>query len=174
MIGEERLMKPIATSKSKVMTKNKTVGALHAEKRGAHVPAWTTTKSFPISSMEIHSMISEIKRGYSLDKFEQLKEDLGVNKEKLAKIASISLATMHRRKIASGRLTSDESEKVYRLEKLYETALEVLENKDNVKAWFNTTQVVFEGKTPLEYADTMPGSEEVERVLRRMEHGIVL
>ena len=167
-------MKPIATSKSKVMTKNKTVGALHAEKGGADVPAWTKTKPFPISSMEIHSMISEIKRGYSLDKFEQLKEDLGVNKEMLAKIASISLATMHRRKIASGRLTSDESEKVYRLEKLYETALEVLENKDNVKAWFNTTQVVFEGKTPLEYADTMPGSEEVERVLRRMEHGIVL
>jgi putative toxin-antitoxin system antitoxin component (TIGR02293 family) len=72
------------------------------------------------------------------------------------------------------RLTSDESEKIYRLEKLYETALDVLENKDNVKTWFNTSQIVFEGKTPLEYADTLPGSEEVERVLRRMEHGIVL
>jgi len=123
---------------------------------------------------EVHSRIQEIKKGYSLDKFERLKEELGVNQERLAKIASISLATMYRRKVASGRLTSDESEKIYRLEKLYETALEVLENKDAVKAWFNTAHVVFEGKTPLDYADTLPGSEEVERVLRRIEYGVVL
>jgi|GEM_PF-1518471 putative toxin-antitoxin system antitoxin component, TIGR02293 family len=123
---------------------------------------------------EVHSRIQEIKKGYSIDKFERLKEDLGVNQEKLAKIASISLATIYRRKISFGRLTSDESEKIYRLEKLYKTALEVLENKDNVKAWFNAAHMVFEGKTPLDYADTLPGSEEVERVLRRIEHGIVL
>jgi putative toxin-antitoxin system antitoxin component (TIGR02293 family) len=130
-----------------------------------HTSNWTN---------EIHSQISEIKKGYSIDKFEQLKEDLGINQEMLAKIASISLATMYRRKISSGRLTSDESEKIYRLKKLYETALEVLETKNNVKTWFSTSQIVFENKTPLEYADTLPGSEEVERVLRRIEHGIVL
>jgi uncharacterized protein (DUF2384 family) len=60
------------------------------------------------------------------------------------------------------------------LEKLYKTAVEVLVNKNSVKAWFSTPQMVFEGKTPLEYADTLPGAEEVERVLRRIEHGVLL
>jgi putative toxin-antitoxin system antitoxin component (TIGR02293 family) len=137
-------------------------------------PNGNKKKDFSLWTNEVHSRIQEIKKGYSLDKFERLKEELGVNQEKLAKVASISLATMYRRKVASGRLTSDESEKIYRLEKLYETALDVLENKDAVKTWFNTAHVVFEGKTPLDYADTLPGSEEVERVLRRIEHGIVL
>jgi putative toxin-antitoxin system antitoxin component (TIGR02293 family) len=166
-------MKNSSAAKSKTMTRKASFGSHYAVKAGSVMPTWKLT-SLPISSIEIHSRINNIKKGYPIDKFEQLKEALGVNKEKLAKIASISLATMHRRKVSLRRLTSDESEKIYRLEKLYETALDVLENKDNVKTWFNTSQIVFEGKTPLEYADTLPGSEEVERVLRRMEHGIVL
>jgi putative toxin-antitoxin system antitoxin component (TIGR02293 family) len=166
-------MKSIATAKVKTMARKKSLASVHAGRVGSSMPSWKLN-SLPISSMEIHSRINKIKKGYSIVEFEQLKEALGVNKEKLAKIASISLATMHRRKVSLGRLTSDESEKIYRLEKLYETALEVLEDNENVKSWFNTSQIVFEGRTPLEYADTLPGSEEVERVLRRMEHGIVL
>jgi putative toxin-antitoxin system antitoxin component (TIGR02293 family) len=162
-------MKTIATGKSKAMTRKKCFGVV--KEGGASVATWS---SRPISLIEIKSRINEIKKGYSVNKFDQLKKDFGVNKERLAKIASISLATMHRRKGTLSHLTSDESEKIYRLKKLYETALEVLEDKDNVKAWFNTSQIVFEGKTPLEYADTLPGAEEVERVLRRIEYGIVL
>jgi putative toxin-antitoxin system antitoxin component (TIGR02293 family) len=123
---------------------------------------------------EISLLIHQIKRGFSIDKFERLKEDFGVNREKLADIASISLATLHRRKVSEKHLTPGESEKIYRLERLYITAVEVLGKKERVKTWFNTPQIVFEGKTPLEYADTLPGSEEVERVLRRMEHGVFL
>lgn len=122
---------------------------------------------------EIGDDIREIKLGYAIDRFESLKKGFGVNGETLSRIASISLATMHRRKI-SGRFTANESEKLYRLQKLYETALEVLETEENVKAWFNTRQIVFENKTPIEYADTLPGSDEVENVLRRMEHGVIL
>jgi putative toxin-antitoxin system antitoxin component (TIGR02293 family) len=166
-------MNTIGTAKPKSESRRTSFMGHHAVKAASVTPAWKLN-SLPISAIEVHSRINKIKKGYSIVKFDQLKEALGVNKEKLARIASISLATMHRRKIAMGRLTSNESEKIYRLEKLYETALEILEDKGKVKSWFNTSQIVFEGKTPLEYADTLPGSEEVERVLRRMEHGIVL
>jgi putative toxin-antitoxin system antitoxin component (TIGR02293 family) len=122
----------------------------------------------------IASVIRRIKRGYPINKFERLKDEFGVTGEKLADIASISLATLYRRKVKTKHLTPEESEKIYRLERLYATALEVLEKKQSVQVWFNTPHAVFEGKTPLEYADTLPGSEEVERVLRRMEHGVLL
>jgi putative toxin-antitoxin system antitoxin component (TIGR02293 family) len=126
------------------------------------------------SSPEVSSVIHQIKKGFTIDKFERLKEEFGVNREKLADVASISLATLHRRKVSMRRLSPDESEKIYRLEKLYNTAVEVLGDKTSVRSWFGTPHVVFEGKTPLEYADTLPGAEEVERVLRRIEHGVVL
>jgi putative toxin-antitoxin system antitoxin component (TIGR02293 family) len=116
--------------------------------------------------------IQNIKQGYSIHEFESLKDDLGVSGERLTKLAGISPATMHRRK-SSGTLTPDESEKIYRLRKVYDTALAVLENEESVKTWLDTPQRVFEGKKPLDYADTLPGCEEVERVLRRMELGII-
>jgi putative toxin-antitoxin system antitoxin component (TIGR02293 family) len=166
-------MKMITTAKAKRIKRKGSFGIVRARRSGKGGAA-LEKKPSQVVSTEIHGEIIEIKKGYSIDKFEQLKDDLGVSKETLAKIASISLATMHRRKISSGRLTSDESEKIYRLKKLWEIAVDVLENRDTVKAWFSTPQIVFEGKTPLEYADTLPGSEEVERVLRRMEHGIIL
>ena len=134
------------------------------------------TPAIPYHSVqpEIASLIRQIKHGYPIGKFERLKEEFGVTSEKLADVASISLATLHRRKVSAKHMTPEESEKIYRLEKLYATALEVLEKKQSVQAWFNTPHSVFEGKTPLEYADTLPGAEEVERVLRRMEHGVLL
>jgi|WetSurMetagenome_2_1015567.scaffolds.fasta_scaffold685567_1 putative toxin-antitoxin system antitoxin component (TIGR02293 family) len=139
-----------------------------------NAPVNIVKESLDSTLPEIATVIRQIKRGYPIDKFERLKEEFGVNREKLAGIASISLATLHRRKVSAKHLTPEESEKIYLLERLYATALEVLEKKEVVRAWFNSPQIVFEGKTPLEYADTLPGSEEVERVLRRMEHGVLL
>jgi hypothetical protein len=45
---------------------------------------------------EIASLIRQIKHGYPIGKFERLKEEFGVTSEKLADVASISLATLHR------------------------------------------------------------------------------
>jgi putative toxin-antitoxin system antitoxin component (TIGR02293 family) len=93
---------------------------------------------YTAGSPEVSSLINQIKRGFPIDTFEHLKEEFGVNREKLADVASISLATLHRRKVSMRRLTPDESEKIYRLEKLYKTAVEVLVNKNSVRAWFST------------------------------------
>ncbi|MBN1129178.1 MAG: DUF2384 domain-containing protein [Chitinispirillaceae bacterium] len=120
------------------------------------------------------SIIRQIKTGYPVAVFDHLKDDYGVNLQTLATITGISLPTIHRRKKGSGRLSAVESERVFRLQRLFTVALEVFEDRDFVRSWFTTPQRVFEGRTPLEYADTQPGAEEVEKALRRMEHGITL
>lgn len=117
--------------------------------------------------------IEEIRSGYSVRRFDNLVKTLKVTATDLAQLTRISHATMHRRK-NSGKFSPEESDKIYRIEKLYKTALDVLESDENVRTWLKTKLPVFEGKTPLEYADTLPGSEEVEKVLRRMEQGIPL
>jgi putative toxin-antitoxin system antitoxin component (TIGR02293 family) len=120
------------------------------------------------------SIIRQIKSGYPIAVFDHLKDDYGVNLQTLATITGISLPTIHRRKKGTGRLSAVESERVFRLQRLFAVALEVFEDRDFVRSWFTTPQRVFEGRTPLEYADTQPGAEEVEKALRRMEHGITL
>ena len=124
-------------------------------------------------SYNVNKNILDIKKGYSFDRVDELKNSLGLSNELLAVLTGISLTSMHRRK-TSGRLTQDESEKIYRLEKLYHLGLEVLEDGSEVISWFNTPQIVLGGKKPIDYADTAPGCEEIERVLRRMEHGTFL
>ena len=127
----------------------------------------------PVYSHNVNKNILDIKKGYSFDRVEELKGALGLSNDQLALLTGISLTSMHRRK-TSGRLTPDESEKIYRLEKLYRIALDVLEDGSEVISWFNAPQIVLGGKKPIDYADTAPGCEEIERVLRRMEHGTFL
>lgn len=117
--------------------------------------------------------IEEIRVGYSVKRFDNLVKSLNMTAADLAQLARISHATMHRRK-NKGKFSPEESDKIYRIEKLYKTALDVLESDEHVRTWLKTKLPVFGGKTPLEYADTLPGSEEVEKVLRRMEQGIPL
>ena len=118
------------------------------------------------------AQIIAIKKGYDVQKVKELQEKLGITEEKLAKTTNISLATLHRRKASGGRLTQEESDKVYRIQKIYDIAIDVLETQERVKSWINASQVVFGGATPLEYAETLPGAEEVGKVLRRIDQGI--
>ena len=61
-----------------------------------------------------------------------------------------------------------------KLEKLYLKAVEVFESDQNAHIWFNTPQKIFKNRTPLDYASTLEGAQEVERVLERIEHGVYL
>jgi putative toxin-antitoxin system antitoxin component (TIGR02293 family) len=61
-----------------------------------------------------------------------------------------------------------------KLEKLYMKAADVLDGDQNAYIWFNTPQKVFNNRTPLDYAGTVEGALEVEKVLRRIEHGVYL
>jgi putative toxin-antitoxin system antitoxin component (TIGR02293 family) len=132
------------------------------------------TAGTPTRRPRTTSIIRQIKIGYPVAAFDRLKDDLGLNLRQLARVSNISLPTVHRRKVRSERFSPEESERIFRLRRLYETAFEVFEDRAAVRTWLATPRKAFEGKTALEYADTQPGTEEVERVLRRMEHGVVL
>jgi putative toxin-antitoxin system antitoxin component (TIGR02293 family) len=139
----------------------------------------TGEKAFPgpgeyaLSASGIPLLVEEIRAGYPVERLEHLGRKFGLKHARLLHITGMSAATLHRRKTHAGRLTPLESERLFRLQKLYETALEALQTPENVKTWFATPQKSLGGRPPLEFSDTQPGSEEVERMLRRMEHGIV-
>jgi putative toxin-antitoxin system antitoxin component (TIGR02293 family) len=115
--------------------------------------------------------ISQIKSGLPMKLFFALKERLNVSAEELARVLGIAPRTLLRRK-QEGRLQKEESERVVRLQRLFEKALEVFEDRAAVQSWFNSPQRALGDETPLHYADTELGAREVENLLSRIEHGV--
>ena len=66
----------------------------------------------------------------------------------------------------------DESDRVYRLGRLFKIAQNVLGSAKLASKWFKLPEKAFGGATPLDYADTETGAQEVERLLRRTAHGV--
>lgn len=118
-----------------------------------------------------NQVITRIKKGLPTANFEKLRAEFGVTAAELAAILNINMRTLARRK-QSGRLGVDESERVYRLARLFQIGLNLFEDAELTRRWFASPKEIFSGLNPLNYADTEPGAQEVEKQLRRLEHGV--
>lgn len=117
--------------------------------------------------------ITQVEHGTPYGAFHELADRLGISEERLRGVLGFAAATLHRRKVA-GRFTLEESNRLYWLESLLETAELVLEDPEEVKDFMTTGNLAFGGAVPLEYARTAPGLEAVRRLLLQLDHGVVV
>lgn len=116
-------------------------------------------------------VIKLLKTGLHVSTFKKLQSELDVSVKTLSSVVNIPPRTLSRRK-KEGRLHTDESERVLRIARVYDRAVEVFNKTDRVKQWFKTPNKALGDKSPLEFADTEPGAREVEDLLGRIEHGV--
>jgi putative toxin-antitoxin system antitoxin component (TIGR02293 family) len=116
-------------------------------------------------------LVEAVEAGLPVEELEVLRAGLDLPLEQLASRLGISKATLHRRK-RTGRLEPEESGRVLRLARLTGRAVEVLESKDNARAWLSSPQMGLGGAVPLDYAETEIGAREVEDLLGRIEYGV--
>ena len=128
-------------------------------------------QSIGIKSKNIDDLILKIEKGLPISSFEKLKKKLGVSDNFLSQIVNIPKRTLTRRK-QQGRLNTQESEKVLRVARLYDRALEVFEDSDATERWLKEPARGLGEASPLSYAKTELGAREVERLLTRIEHGV--
>lgn len=117
-------------------------------------------------------VISRVERGFSMAAMERLRRRLGLTVDEVADVVGASSRTLARRKEA-GRLDAAESDRLYRLARLYERAVNVFETEDEARRWFHLQQWALGGSTPLDYARTDPGAREVEALLDRIDYGVL-
>jgi len=127
--------------------------------------------SIGIKAQSLTDIITHIKRGLPVSSFERLRKNLDISEKSLSLTVRIAKRTLTRRK-QEGRFKADESERVFRIAKLYDKAVDVFENADLARKWFREPARALGGKTPLDYADTEPGAQEVHDLLGRIEHGV--
>lgn len=98
--------------------------------------------------------------------------DSGLTLPRLATLIGIPERTLARRK-ASGKLTTEESERLLRIAGIFEDAVDLFEGDVPAAVnWLTTLRKALGDRPPLSYARTEPGAREVENLIGRLEHGI--
>jgi putative toxin-antitoxin system antitoxin component (TIGR02293 family) len=116
-------------------------------------------------------VIEAVAQGLEVSAFERVAAALGVTEKRLAELLRIKPSTLARRK-RIGRLSSEESERLYRMAFLVERAVQVLGSLDGAQRWLTMDKRALGGVSPLVFAKTEPGAREVEDLLGRIEYGI--
>jgi len=117
--------------------------------------------------------VNAVREGVPAEAYVTLRDIFKVSDRQFSRIVRIQPRTLKRR-LASGRLQPDESERVTRLGRLLHRAIEVFGQEETALRWFKKPLVALQNETPLDRADTEPGAREVEDLLGRIEHGIPL
>jgi len=125
-----------------------------------------------VNPESLNDLIVQLKKGLPVQSLTKLSAQLGVSEIRLAKTVSIAQRTLTRRK-KEGRFKTGESERVLRIARIFERAIQVLGGENEARRWFHSPVKGLGNKTPLEFADTEPGAQEVEAMLDRIEDGVV-
>lgn len=133
-------------------------------------PALEPLSLFGLEAHTAEEGIRQLEHGLPAEGWGALAAALGVSEKDLAEVVQIPLTTLARRK-RSGSFTPEESERLYRLARLVSQARATFRTGGGVARWFSNPNRALGGKTPLEYASTPIGAEEVERVLDRILDG---
>ena len=129
--------------------------------------------AFNPADLEDHIKMAElVHHGVSVQVALDLARHLRISQEQLSELIYLPKRTLHRRIEQGEVLKQDESERVLRLFRLYNRAVEVFADEERAARWFSSRPKALGGKTPLEFMKTEPGARWVEEVLGRIEHGV--
>lgn len=121
-----------------------------------------------------HAMVQRVEEGLPVMDVVKFSKQAGFTNDELAKLINIPARTYARRVAGKGRLKVAEGERAARLMRVYDRAKQLFVTEENTLGWFHAKILALGGRTPLEYAQTEPGAREVENVIGRIEHGIVM
>ena len=125
-----------------------------------------------VETDDLDAVIAALKAGFPYSAFEALWQSVGIPQKKLAEVANINQRTLSRRK-REMRFHADESERLLRVGRVVERAIELMDgDSEAAAAWLMKPSRALGGKTPLDYADTEPGAREVMGLIGRLEHGV--
>jgi putative toxin-antitoxin system antitoxin component (TIGR02293 family) len=120
---------------------------------------------------KVYNPVEDIRKGLPASSILHMATSLHATENYLLPIIGMSDRTLQRRRKENKPLEPVESDRLYRLAKVYARANEVFENGEVALDWLKVRNRAL-GDVPLMLLDTEAGTDMVERVLTRIEHGI--
>lgn len=128
-----------------------------------------TSNARPKTPFEWHALLLS---GLPQRALESFKEATALSDARLATLVGVSGKTLQRARGSRQRLDAVTSDRLFRTASLVALAAEVLESKERGIAWLSRGQIGLGGKVPFDLMTTEAGSEQVEQLLLRIEHGV--
>jgi putative toxin-antitoxin system antitoxin component (TIGR02293 family) len=127
-------------------------------------------KAQRLSSLEL---ADEVSRGLSVDAVDRVSDKIAPDDPNL-RYRLIPKATLARRRRAPGRrLSRDESDRVARLARIWESAMDVWKSEPAAQRFLANPHPLLAGRIPREFAiESELGAREVENLLGRIKFGI--
>jgi putative toxin-antitoxin system antitoxin component (TIGR02293 family) len=128
--------------------------------------------SLGLTATRTDELIRQIERGLAFKSLRTLEALSGVDALAIASVIGIPERTLARRKTA-GRLSPNESERLFRISTVFEKAVELFEGDiPAAVSWLTAPKRALDNHSPLAYSRTEVGAREVEHLIGRIEHGV--
>lgn len=121
----------------------------------------------------VTEVIRGMRQGMSADIVPQVAQRLGLSQEKLFENLRLPRSTMKARLGKNQSLSATEQDRMYRIGRVWDRAVDVLEDDEAARAWINRDNRSLGGESPLSLLDTEAGYELVLDTLGRIESGVV-
>ncbi len=118
-------------------------------------------------------MIKSMRTGTPASVIPELANRFGISQDGLFEVLRLPRSTMKARISKNEALSPSEQDRMYRADRVWLRAVEVLEDEDAARAWVNRKNRSLGGEAPLSLLDTEVGYELVLDTLGRIEQGVV-
>lgn len=115
--------------------------------------------------------IEKIKKGLPVSFFNELRREIDLTEKRLCSVVQVPVSTLATRK-KKRRFTFPESERLARVRRIYNRAIEVFEDPELAKQWLKEPLFHLQNIAPIDFLETELGAREVENLLGRIEHGV--
>lgn len=117
-------------------------------------------------------LYAALQRGLPYQVYAHLAKATGLDKQALAKVVDIAPATLQRR-IKSGHFNQDESDKLYRLARVFSNTCKLFEGDEQAaQRWLNQPVKGLGGARPIDMIVTSAQTSAVLDLIGRIEHGV--
>jgi putative toxin-antitoxin system antitoxin component (TIGR02293 family) len=117
--------------------------------------------------------IESVRHGISISNLDRMIQTLGIDREILLDILGISNRTLQRKFRANDRLSPLASDRLSRVDRIYQLAVSVFGDEKKAAEWLKRPSRALNNELPLRLLDTDAGTQQVEQELRQIEYGFV-
>lgn len=123
--------------------------------------------------LDTTTMDTIITSGFGACTVYAVKSALDLKNSYLAKTMGMSEKTLQRRCEANKKLSPIESDRLYRVIRIYSLATRALEDADAARKWLTRPQRGLGNRIPIDMIQTEAGTKEVENLLGQIEYGVI-
>ena len=120
-----------------------------------------------------NALVRRVRDGVAVSRVGTVADHAGVDTKIINHILKLPERTAARKKALKKPLDTGQSDRLARIARIVGLAEDVLESKDAARRWLNKPNRVL-GAAPLSLLDTDIGTEQVEEILMRIEHGVYI